>query len=60
MTTETLEPNLVVRTESTGSDALRGTERVAVNAVRFLAAHMVDNVGSGHPVTTQTRGDATI
>lgn len=40
MTTEILEPSLVVRTESTGSDSLIGTEREAVNAVRFLAADM--------------------
>jgi len=51
MTTELAEPRLVVHTESTGVDYLEGTERDAVNAVRFLAADMVERAASGHPGT---------
>lgn len=51
MTTKLVEPRLVVHTESTGVDSLAGTCRDAVNAVRFLAADMVERAGSGHPGT---------
>ena len=51
MTTELAEPRLVVHTESTGVDHLEGAERDAVNAVRFLAADMVERAASGHPGT---------
>jgi len=49
--TNLIEPRLVVHTESTGVDPLAGTIRDAVNAVRFLAADMVEHARSGHPGT---------
>lgn len=51
MTTQLTEPRLVVHTESTGIDYLQGAERAAINAVRFLAADMVERAASGHPGT---------
>lgn len=51
MATSQIEPRLVVHTESTGVDPLAGTSRDAVNAVRFLAADMVEHARSGHPGT---------
>ena len=51
MTTELVEPHLVVHTESSGTDPLHGTERAAVDAVRFLAADMVERAASGDPGT---------
>ncbi len=51
MTTDIAEPVLIVHTDSTGEDHLEGTQKAAIDAVRFLSADMVERAGSGHPGT---------